>query len=322
MNGGGDSQRSQNMPRTSNKTLTAPGTNRAILTFIFIFLCAACWAQTVVNPGWSLLEAGLAQKSAGQRLLAVRVLGLMPDNPHAVELAETALIDKNSSVRTAAATSLGQMHASGADASLREALNDKNLAVVMAAAHALCLLNDNACYDVYYEVYTGERKNNSGMIAQEMQIIHNPKQLAMMGFNEGIGYVPFAGIPWEALQTIMKDKKSGAAAKAVLISALATDPERRTSKLLLTTSQNKNWVLRVAALEAISKRGDTTLIQGIEPRLSDPRREVRFAAAATVIHLDDLAKAQAAVGEKVALAVLPANAKESQSTAVATESTK
>jgi HEAT repeat protein len=310
------------VPRISNKTLTTLGTSRAIPTFIFIFLCAACWAQTAVNPGWSLLEAGLAQKSAGQRLLAVRVLGLMPDNPHAVELAETALKDKNSSVRTAAATSLGQMHASGADASLREALNDKNLAVVMAAAHALCLLNDNACYDVYYEVYTGERKNNSGMIAQEMQIIHNPKQLAMMGFNEGIGYVPFAGIPWEALQTIMKDKKSGAAAKAALISALATDPEGRTSKLLLTTSQNKNWVLRVAALEAISKRGDTTLIQGIEPRLSDSRREVRFAAAATVVHLDDLAKAQAAVGEKIALAALPVSAKENQSTAVATETAK
>jgi HEAT repeat protein len=119
-----------------------------------------------------------------------------------------------------------------------------------------------------------------------------------MGFNEGIGYVPFGGIPWEALQTIMKDRKSGTAAKAALISALATDPEARTSRLLLKTSQNKNWVLRVAALQAISKRGDTTLVQGIEPILSDPRREVRFAAAATVIHLDDLASAQSAAGSK------------------------
>ena len=266
------------MPKTSNNTWTMPAARRAL--FVLTFLTAACCAQTATNSSWAVLEAGLGQKSSSQRLGAIRVLGLIPDDPHAVELAEAALKDKNSSVRTAAATSLGQMHATGANASLKEALNDKNLSVVMAAAHALRLLNDPACYDVYYEVYTGERKNNSGMIAQEMQILHNPKQLAQMGFNEGIGYVPFAGIPWEAMQTIMKDRKSGTAAKAALIAALATDPERRTGKLLVTTSQNKNWVLRVAALEAIAKRGDSALLQGIEPRLSDSRREVRFAAAA------------------------------------------
>jgi HEAT repeat protein len=279
-----------------------PAARRAL--FVLTLLTAACYAQTATNSSWAVLEAGLGQKSSSQRLGAIKVLGLIRDDSHAIELAEAALKDKNSSVRTAAATSLGQMHATGGDASLKEALNDKNLLVVMAAAHALCLLNDPACYDVYYEVYTGERKNNSGMIAQEMQIIHNPKQLAQMGFNEGIGFVPFAGIPWEAMQTIMKDRKSGTAAKAALIAALATDPEGRTGKLLVSTSQNKNWVLRVAALEAIAKRGDSALLQGIEPRLSDSRRQVRFAAAATIIHLDDVAKAQSASGTKIAQAVL------------------
>jgi HEAT repeat protein len=290
------------MPKTLNNAWTMPAARRAL--FVLTFLTAACCAQTATNSSWAVLEAGLGQKSSSQRLGAIKVLGLIRDDSHAIELAEAALKDKNSSVRTAAATSLGQMHATGGDASLKEALNDKNLLVVMAAAHALCLLNDPACYDVYYEVYTGERKNNSGMIAQEMQIIHNPKQLAQMGFNEGIGFVPFAGIPWEAMQTIMKDRKSGTAAKAALIAALATDPEGRTGKLLVSTSQNKNWVLRVAALEAIAKRGDSALLQGIEPRLSDSRRQVRFAAAATIIHLDDVAKAQSASGTKIAQAVL------------------
>jgi len=290
------------MPKTLNNTWTMPAARRAL--FVLTLLTAACYAQTATNSSWAVLEAGLGQTSSTQRLGAIRVLGLITDDPHSVELAEAALKDKNSSVRAAAATSLGQMHATGANASLKEALNDKNLSVVMAAAHALCLLNDPACYDVYYEVYTGERKNNSGMIAQEMQIIHNPKQLAQMGFNEGIGFVPFAGIPWEAMQTIMKDRKSGTAAKAALIAALATDPEGRTGKLLVSTSQNKNWVLRVAALEAIAKRGDSALLQGIEPRLSDSRRQVRLAAAATIIHLDDVAKAQSASGTKIAQAVL------------------
>jgi HEAT repeat protein len=96
---------------------------------------------------------------------------------------------------------------------------------------------------------------------------------------------------------------------------------RAASKLLLTASQNRNWMLRVAALEAIAKRGDTTFVQGIKPRLSDRRREVRFTAAATVIHLDDLAKAQSAAGNKIAQATLSAAATV-QSTTATTETTK
>jgi HEAT repeat protein len=308
------------MPKTLNNMWTMP-VARHVLS-VLALLTAACYAQTATNSSWAVLEAGLGQKSSTQRLGAIRVLGLITDDPHSVELAEAALKDKNSSVRAAAATSLGQMHATGANASLKGALSDKNLSVVMAAAHALCLLNDPACYDVYYEVYTGERKNNSGMIAQEMQILHNPKQLAQMGLSEGIGYVPFAGIPWEALQTIMKDRKSGTAARAALIAALATDPERRTGKLLVVTTQNKNWVLRVAALEGIAKRGDSALLEGIEPRLSDSRREVRFVAAATIIHLDDVAKAQSATSTKIAQALPRASSAEIQATTTATEATK
>jgi HEAT repeat protein len=307
----------------SEKMLTKRALRRSILMFLVnalinVFALPIC-AQTLANGGWPLLEGGLGQTNAGQRLAAVRVLGLIPDDPHATQLAERALTDKNSSVRAAAATSLGQMRATGADASLKQALDDKNLSVVMAAAHALRLLNDPACYEVYYAFFTGERKNDSGMIAQEMKVLHDPKQVAKIGFNEGIGFVPFAGIPWEASQTIMKDRKSGTAAKAALISALATDPDARTTKLLLTASQNQNWVLRVAALEAIAKRGDSTLLPGIEPRLSDPKREVRFAAAAAVIRLGDLAKAE---DPKTAQTAISAKAGEPKATSVVIQTAK
>jgi HEAT repeat protein len=298
---------------------------RSTLIVVIKLLISAFTVQACAQPGpdaaWSLIEAGLKQRASAQRLGAVQVLAHIPNDPHAIELAETALKDKSSTVRAAAATSLGQMHASAADSSLKQALNDKNFSVVMAAARSLLLLNDRTGYDVYYEIYVGERKNNSGMIAQEMQMLHNPKQLAEMGFNEGIGYVPFSGIPWEAYQTIMKDRKSGIAAKAALISALAKDPEPRTGRLLLTVSQNKNWVLRVAALEAIAKRGDPALQQGIEPRLSDSKREVRFAAAAAAIRLADVAHAQTAgtnvagtktAGTKIALTEVPTKSEEPQ----------
>jgi HEAT repeat protein len=291
--------------KLSRRTLRRSSLIMVIKLLLNAFTVQAC-AQAAADPAWSLLEAGLTQKNAAHRVAAVRVLGLIPNDPHAIELAEDALKDKSSLVRTAAATSLGEMHASTADSSLKAALSDKSFPVVMAAAHALLLLNDRASYDLYYEVYTGERKNNSGMVAQEMTILHNPRQLAQMGFSEGVGFVPFGGIPWEAYQTIMKDRKSGVAAKGALISALATDPEARTGRLLLTVSQNKNWVLRVAALGAIAKRGDPALMQGIEPRLSDSKREVRFAAAATIIRLDDVAQAKEKESEtKIAHTDLP-----------------
>jgi hypothetical protein len=191
----------------------------------------------------------------------------------------------------------------------------------MAAAHALSLLNDPACYDVYYAVYTGARKNDQGMIAQEMKILHDPKQLVEMGVDEGIGFAPFAGDGWEAYQTIMKDKKDGAAAKAALVSALAKDPAPRTGKLLLAVSRNRNWVLRVAALQAIAKRGDPVLLPGIEPRLSDSKREVRYAAAAAVIRLD-AARVTTPDGAKIAQVEQPAKANERQSTNAVMPTTK
>jgi len=295
---------------TSNKMTTMLAVSTLLLTFVVP--TAACCSQTPTPSAWPFLQAGLNDKHSGSRIAAVRVLGLIPNDPHAADLAEKALRDKNSAVRAAAATALGQMHVPGTDASLRQALNDKSLSVVMAAAHALRSLNDPVAYQVYYEVYTGERKNDTGMIAQEMKVLHDPKLLAEMGFNEGIGYVPFAGIGWEAWQTIVKDKKEGAAARAALISVLATDPAPRTGRLLLTASRNRNWVLRVAALQAIAKRNDPSLMPGVEPLLADAKREVKFAAAATVICLEDAAKVQATSSMKIAQTTQPARASGAQ----------
>ena len=200
--------------------------------FVFIVLTNVCSGQKAPVSPWSLLEAGLKDKSASQRAAALRVLGLIPNNPHPAELAEKALQDRSTGVRAAAATALGQMRASAAAPALKLALNDKELPVVMAAAQALHLLNDPDCYEVYYEFLTGERKDDSSMVSQELKVLRDPKQVAQMGLNEGIGFVPFAGIPWEAYRTISKDKKGGLAARAALISALGPDPDPRANEVL------------------------------------------------------------------------------------------
>ena len=47
----------------------------------------------------------------------------------------------------------------------------------------------------------------------------------------------------------------------------------------------------MAALEAIANRGDATLRGEVEASMYDAKREVRYAAAATVLHLVDVAEA-------------------------------
>lgn len=275
-----------------------------LLMVILIVASVVCSAQPGPAKSWSVLEAGLQEKSVSGRVTAVRVLGLIHEDPHAAELAENALKDSNASVRAAAATALGQMHATAAEKALKQALSDKQLSVVLAAAHALQLLNDPACYEVYYEILTGERKDNSGMVAQEMKTLRDPKQLAQMGFAEGIGFVPFASMGWEAEQTITKDRKSGTAARVALVSALATDPDHRVDTVLVKETQSPKWVLRVASLEAIAKRANPALLPDVEKLLDDSKNEVKFTAAATIIRLSDVAEAGKA-GHESALATEP-----------------
>jgi HEAT repeat protein len=56
-------------------------------------------------------------------------------------------------------------------------------------------------------------------------------------------------------------------------------------------------MVRAAALDAISERGDRSLIPRITPALDDDKDEVRFAAAGCIAHLSDLA-AEPRVGQK------------------------
>lgn len=235
--------------------------------------------------------AAAQQPKTETRVIAVRVLGLLPDDDRATQLAKDALRDPKPEVRVAAATALGKMHAASAIAQLKKALSDKEFSVVLAAAHALRELKDPACYEVYYAILTGQRRSSEGFFEQETEMFHDPKELAKMGFEQGIGYVPFAGIGWDAVQTIMKDRSSGSPVKAASASSLASDPDPRTAAALVNATHDRNWVIRVAALQAIAERGDPTLAGKIEPLLNDSKKEVKYTAAATILRLGALSSA-------------------------------
>jgi hypothetical protein len=127
-------------------------------------------------------------------------LGLIPNDVKALKLAEKALGDDKPEVRSAAAAALGDMKSRTSIPKLRKALDDRDPSVALTAAHSLELMHDDSAYEVYYEVLTGQRKAGKGLIASETSVLKDPKKMAQLGFEEGIGFIPFAGIGWEAIK--------------------------------------------------------------------------------------------------------------------------
>src|SRR5712691_2510470 len=149
--------------------------------------------QTPTERAWLILQKGLTSNRAEKRANAVHALRLLPHNPRAQEMAENALADKSPKVRAAAARALGPMGAVSSVPKLKAVLNDKEPAVVLAAAHSLFLLGDReAAYEIDYEVLIGERKGADGFVESQMNELKDSKVVAMMGFETGVGFVPFA----------------------------------------------------------------------------------------------------------------------------------
>jgi HEAT repeat protein len=153
------------------------------------------------------------------------------------------------------------------------------------AAHSLPDLKDNrSAYAVYYDVLTGESKGD-GLIVQQMDTLHNSKELAKIGLEQGIGYVPFAGIGWDAWR--YTHKKDPHPVRAVAATFLAHDPDPATGRASVRTALNeKDWIVRAAAIGAIAQREDPALGDKIVVSFFEANVHVRFTAAAAVIRLD------------------------------------
>lgn len=239
------------------------------------------------HRAWDMLQTAAFSKRTADRSNGIRALGLLQNDVHARALAESGLKDPNPDVRTAAATALGQMHATESIPKLESALSDKEVKVVLAAAQSLRELKDyKSAYAIYYDLLTGERKGSDGLIQQQIDTLKNPRELAKIGISEGIGYIPFAGIPWDAYRTLRK--KDPNPARAVAATLLAQDPDPATSKALLKATEDKDWIVRAAAVEAIAKRGDPSLLPKIAPKLADKNPKVRYSAAAAIIRLSGM----------------------------------
>jgi hypothetical protein len=241
------------------------------------------------GPGekaWGILRDGLQDGNADKRANSVRALGLLPGNVDAEKAALRALQDDKANVRLAAAMALGSINAQDATLELKKTLEDSEPTVVPAAANSLLLLHDDAGYDVYYAVLTGQKRASKGLIKEQLTTLKDKKKMAALGFEEGIGFIPFAGIGYEIVKTVAKNDSSQIRAAAA--KRLAHDPGRGSADALVTAPTDKHWSVRAAALEAIAQRGDRSLVPRILPALDDAKDAVRFTAAACVAHLSDL----------------------------------
>jgi HEAT repeat protein len=253
-------------------------------------------AQDVKSPkhrAWDMLMTAAFSPRASERTNGIRALGLLLNNSQARQLAENALSDPNTDVRRAAATALGQMNAKESIPKLQGALSDKKIPVVMAAAQSLRELKDEkSAYAVYYDLLVGERKAGDGLIAKQLATLKNPKVLAQIGFSEGIGFVPFAGIGWDAWRTM--HKKDPNPVRAVAATLLAHDPDPASGRALVKATHDKDWIVRAAAVEAIAQRGDASLLPHVVEKFSDKNVKVRYSAAAAVIRLSAIEQSKTA----------------------------
>lgn len=239
--------------------------------------------QSNSKTAWGLLDTAAGNKSADTRTRAAKVLGLIKGNAHAQASAEKLLTDANPDVRAAAAFSLGQMGAKSAIPKLKAAVQDPELGVVLAAANALYELNDPSAYGVYYAALTGEKKTGEGLLDSQMKMLKDPKALAKFGFEQGIGFIPYAGYAQTAYKMLRKDDSSPIRAAAA--QKLARDPDPRSGAALVKTLSDPKDMVRLSAADALAKRGNPKLAGSLLPLFKDDDEMIRLTAAAAYLRL-------------------------------------
>jgi HEAT repeat protein len=240
-------------------------------------------APKPVDRAWSILDGGIGNKDATKRAKAVHALGLLRSSRRAQGFAEKALADENQEVRVEAATALGRLGVSSSRPKLRQALDDKEVKVVIAAANALYELKDPAAFDIYYALLTGERKSSSGLMQTQLDRLRNRKEMEKLAFETGIGFVPFGGMGYEAWKTITHDDASPI--RVLAAARLAHDPDTKSGDALIQSRFDKKWQVRAAVVNAIAERRDRSLLDPVISMMDDENDNVRYDAAATVVQL-------------------------------------
>lgn len=238
---------------------------------------------------WELLASGMSSDKLRSRSDALSALSVLGENRRALKMIEGALDDKEESIRSLAATSLGDVHARSSIPALRAALLDHSPAVSFAAARALWKMGDRSGRDVFYGVLSGQRGNGPGFIKSNLnhakQELHDPKALALIGVNQGAGALlgPFSmGV--SLIEAYAKD--NGAPVEALCAQLLASDNTSDTVDELKAALADKNWTVRVAAARSLAEMRRTETIPQLRDMFDDDKQPAaQYVAAAAILRL-------------------------------------
>jgi HEAT repeat protein len=253
-------------------------------TLLLVLGPVSAVAQDMQQKAWNVLQEGIQNKNVDERVAGINALGLLRNDPKGIDAAEKALADTDPRVRIAAMTALGQMGSKGSIPKMKStAKKDKDTAVIIAGAHALLALGDATAYEVYYAILTGQRKSGDSLLDEQLRNLRDPKKMAQLGFDVGVGFIPFASAGLSVVKAVGKDDDSPVRAAAAR--KLATDPDPRSGKALAAAAADKSPIVRASALNAIALRGDASLVSAVQTALSDGKKAVRYTAAAALLRL-------------------------------------
>lgn len=249
---------------------------------------AALSPAAATLKAWKCLNDGIAEKNYDRRAQAIAALGTIGLRRSAVALIESGLRDKDAPVRQAAVEVLGTMKSRSSIPKLRVALDDNSAVVRFAAAQALWAMGDRSGQDLFLDVLGGERKASTGMVRGGLQQVHeemhDPKALAELGSEQAAGaFLGPAGFGIKAAIELVKD--NAAPARAISALLLAEDSSEDARDVLRDALQDKSWIVRAAAAEALGVHGSVSDVKTLAPLLDDSEKKVRYRAAAAIIRV-------------------------------------
>jgi HEAT repeat protein len=241
----------------------------------------AAAGQSFRNEAWSILSAGLQDKSVEKRVEAIAALGVAAGDARALTTLEQCLQDPKPEIRTAAVAALGDMNAKSSLPKIKALLSYSDAKTTLVIAAVLKKFGDPEGLEIYNELVTGERKDGQKLTDG----IKDRKGLEKLGAETAIGFLPFGGAATGTYGYMSHSSNSAANVYVIAVNALAEDPDLQVRKALVQAAFDGKVPVRVAALRALAKRGDPTVVNDIEPAMHSNKAVVSYTAAAAILHL-------------------------------------
>jgi HEAT repeat protein len=204
---------------------------------------------------------------------AIAALGTAGTQRKVVRLVERALDDNDPSIRELAARTLGEMRAgSSPTPKLTKALNDDSADVSFAAAKSLWAMGNRAGREDFPEILAGEKSSSGGLIKNELQAtrkrFQGPNGLAVMGAKEAAASL-FGPAGWgiKVMEEITQDRSASARATSAIL--LGPDATLDSLRQLQDALNDKNWIVRAAAAQALGVGRHREQIPILQPLLQD-----------------------------------------------------